>query len=63
VIASLKVALFVGIALNVINQGGSLFAGENIAWGHVIMNFIVPYCVASYSAAKNEIRRAHKKEK
>lgn len=26
-------------------------------WGQVVLNFVVPYCVASYSAAKNEIER------
>lgn len=52
---SLKISLVVGIILNVINQGVNLSQGGNILWLHLLMNFLVPYCVASYSAAKNEI--------
>lgn len=52
---ALRVALVVGTVLNVINQGDAIFNGGPISWLHVALNFVVPYCVASYSAAKNEI--------
>ena len=55
-----KVALIVGTILNLINQGNALFGSETISWPHVFLNYLVPYCVASYSAAKNEL--AHNKE-
>lgn len=55
---SLKVSFVVGIVLNLVNQGSAIINGLEIAWGHVVMNFVVPYCVASYSAAKNEIERS-----
>jgi exosome complex RNA-binding protein Rrp42 (RNase PH superfamily) len=57
VINALRVSLVVGMLLNVINQGSAFIDGLTIAWGQVLMNFVVPYCVASYSAAKNEIER------
>lgn len=57
VINALRVSLVVGLLLNVINQGSAFMDGLTIAWGQVLMNFVVPYCVASYSAARNEIER------
>lgn len=52
--AALKVSLVVGTVLNIINQGGRVVDGLPLSWLHVGMNYLVPYCVASYSAAKNE---------
>lgn len=52
---SLKIALLVGTLLNLINQGESLLHSGKISWFHLLLNYLVPYCVASYSAAKNEI--------
>lgn len=52
-----RVALVVGTALNLINQGGAILVGIGISWFHLLLNYLVPYCVASYSAAKNEITR------
>lgn len=57
VIAAIKVALVVGTILNLINQGGRLMEGLSLSWFHVGLNYLVPYCVSSYSAARNELRR------
>ncbi|MDX8398976.1 MAG: nitrate/nitrite transporter NrtS [Gallionellaceae bacterium] len=54
--SALKIALLVGSILNIINQGDNLLDGATISWFHLLLNYLVPYCVASYSAAKNEIR-------
>ena len=54
--AALKVALVVGTVLNLINQGGRLLDGLQPSWFHVLMNYLVPYCVSTYSAARNELR-------
>lgn len=54
---SLKIAFVVGCLLNLINQGDNLLHGDRISWFHLLLNFLVPYCVASYSAAKNEIEQ------
>ncbi len=52
---SLKIALVVGSLLNLINQGENFWHDGTLAWGHLLLNYAVPYCVASYSAAKNKI--------
>lgn len=52
---SLKISLMVGSILNLINQGESFWNNGSISWGHLLLNYLVPYCVASYSAARNEI--------
>lgn len=56
-ISSLKIALVVGTLLNLINQGGALLNGDKISWFHLVLNYLVPYCVASYSAATNELEQ------
>lgn len=61
VINALRVSLVVGLLLNVINQGSAFMDGLAIAWGQVLLNFVVPYCVASYSAARNEMQRTKNK--
>ena len=55
VTAALKVALLVGTILNVLNQGGSVLDGAPISWLQVAANYLVPFCVSSYSAARNEL--------
>lgn len=59
VINACLIALVVGTVLNLINQGEAILAG-GIAWGHVAMNYIVPYCVATFSAVKNELNRRNR---
>ncbi|CAH1198320.1 conserved hypothetical protein [Candidatus Nitrotoga sp. BS] len=54
VINALKIALVVGSLLNLVNQGGDMLHGVTISWFQLILNYLVPYCVASYSAVKNE---------
>ena len=55
--SALRVALVVGVLLNAINEGKALLTGGGIHWLPVVLNFVVPYCVASYAAARNEARR------
>ncbi len=52
---SVRIALVVGSILNLINQGSAILSGAGISWVHIALNYLVPYCVASYSAAKNEL--------
>ncbi len=47
-----KVALLVGSVLNLINQGDAILGPAEISWAHVALNFFVPFCVSSYSAAR-----------
>lgn len=55
VVGALRVSFVVGCVLNLINQGEAFFSGGSIAWGHVLLNFLVPYAVSSYSAARNQL--------
>lgn len=57
-LSSLRTALFVGTVLNLINQGHLLAAGVGISGLHALLNFVVPFCVASYSAARQATRVA-----
>lgn len=49
---SIRVSLVVGTLLNLINQGEYLIAGEGVMVGHMVLNYLVPYGVASYSGAR-----------
>lgn len=55
VVGATRVSLMVGCVLNLINQGEALFSGGRLSWGHVVLNFLVPYLVSSYSAARNHL--------
>ncbi|MFM7568582.1 MAG: nitrate/nitrite transporter NrtS [Betaproteobacteria bacterium] len=50
-------ALVVGSVLNLINQGAAILGPADISWVHVALNFFVPFCVSSYSAARNQVSR------
>lgn len=50
-----RVSLFVGTCLNAINQGAAIWHGEPVQWAKLLLNYAVPYLVASYSAAKARI--------
>ena len=54
---ALKVALVVGSVLNVINNGERVLAGEAIDAWHVALNYLLPFCVSAFSAARNESAR------
>lgn len=55
--SALRVALVVGTILNLINQGGRLLDGLSPSWLHVLLNYLVPFGVSSYSAAHNRMRQ------
>lgn len=50
---AVRIALVVGTVLNVINHGQAVMHGLEIPWIHVGLNYLVPYCVASYSASRH----------
>ena len=55
---ALKVSLVVGTVLNVINNGEQFWTHHSVNLWQAALNFIVPFCVSSYSAARNEAQRA-----
>ncbi|KKO44656.1 hypothetical protein WG68_13955 [Arsukibacterium ikkense] len=52
---ALKVALVVGTLLNLINQWYALLGQQEWRWGMALLNYLVPFSVASYSAAKQRL--------
>lgn len=54
---AIKVAVVVGCVLNLINQWHAIWGDAEVVWVHVALNFMVPFCVSSYSAAKNQLSR------
>jgi hypothetical protein len=49
---AVQVAAVVGSILNLINQSDVWMHAAAISWPHLVMNFMVPYCVASFSGAR-----------
>jgi hypothetical protein len=61
VATSAKVALFVGSILALINYGDRLFLRydmRSLDWIKLAVTYCVPYCVATYGAAKYAMSRA-----
>lgn len=58
ILTSLRIAAVVGTVLNVINYGDAMLGAGAIPWGRLLLNFCVPFCVATYSAIRNEQARA-----
>ncbi len=54
---AVRISLFVGTVLNLINQGGTVLSGDAPSWPHVVLNYAVPYCVATYSAVRIAMKR------
>ena len=55
VVNALRVSAVVGTLVNLINQSGPVLQGHAPSWLHIGMNYLMPYLVASYSAARNEL--------
>lgn len=54
--SSLRISLLVRTVLNFINQGGYWLHGEGLHVVHFILNYIVPFCVAAYSATRTRLK-------
>jgi hypothetical protein len=46
----LRTSLVIGSLLNLINQGDALFGAAPLVVGKLLLTYLVPYCVATYSA-------------
>ena len=57
-VSALKVALVVGTVLNLINNGEQFWVHHSVNLWQCALNYLVPFCVSSYSAARNEAQRA-----
>lgn len=47
-----KISLIVGTLLTIINQGDMILAGQLPPIWKIILTYLVPFCVSSYSSAK-----------
>ncbi len=56
--SAVKVSMVVGTVLNVINNGEQFWTHRTMNLWQAALNFVVPFCVSSYSAARNEAQRA-----
>ena len=52
VASATRVMIVVGTCLNIVNQGETIWYGGSVDWSRFVMNYGVPFLVASYSAAK-----------
>ncbi len=50
-IRALKISLIVGTLLTIINQGDMVLAGMMPPLWKIILTYMVPFCVSSYSSA------------
>lgn len=55
---ALRVSMLVGTVLNVVNNGERLWSQQPVSLWQVAMNYLVPFCVSSYSAARIEAARS-----
>ncbi len=57
-IAAIRVSVIVGTALNLLNQGGPLFAADwaGITWWKIGFTYLVPYCVSTYNLTITRLR-------
>jgi len=57
-ITALKVSAVVGTLLNLVNQGPVIWQGEAVACWSIAMNYLVPFCVSSYSGTRVRVGAA-----
>ena len=57
-LSAFSVSRVVGTALNAIDNGGQFWTNHKLNLWQAALNFVVPFCVPSYSAARNEAQRA-----
>ena len=55
VVRAAKICILVGIILVAINQGDAILGGDPIVWWKVVLTFMVPYSVSTYSAAAHMV--------
>ncbi len=58
---SLYVALVVGTALNLINQGDAIFGAASINWLKLALTYVVPYVVCTYGAVSTQWKQLDKR--
>ena len=57
ILPALKVSAVVGSVLNLVNNGQALLDHQSVNLWQILLNYVVPFFVSSYSAARNELAR------
>lgn len=60
---ALRMSALIGTVLNLINQGDALFGDAKLVPGKVLLTYLVPYCVATYSATSVSLRLERERER
>ncbi len=60
---AVKVALVVGTALTLINQGDRMIAGMAPSWIKMGLTYLIPYCVSTHGAVTAMRDRSRRKRK
>ncbi|MEQ9530360.1 MAG: nitrate/nitrite transporter NrtS [Haliea sp.] len=55
---ALKLALVVGTLLTIINQGDTLFQGQAPNWLKLVLTYMVPYGVSTWTSIAKDLERA-----
>ena len=55
--SAMRVSAVVGTVLNLINNGPQLWQHHSVNVWQALLNYVVPFCVSAYSAARNERSR------
>jgi hypothetical protein len=53
---ALRMSLFIGSLLNLINQGDALLGDAPLVPAKLLLTYAVPYCVATFSATSVSLR-------
>lgn len=54
---SLRISIIVGTILNIINQWDALTGRTSVSWIHLMLNYCVPFGVATFGAMMNDMDR------
>lgn len=60
---AIRISLIVGTILTTINQGDVIMSGNWPPLWKLLLTYMVPYCVSSYSAAKVAVENAKEQVK
>jgi hypothetical protein len=55
---ALRMSVFIGSLLNLINQGDAIFGAAPLVPAKMLLTYAVPYCVATFSATSVSLRLA-----
>jgi hypothetical protein len=55
VVTAFKLAMVVGTLLVIINQGEAVFGDANVNWLKLVLTYMVPYGVSTYTSVSKDL--------